>query len=95
MDRQKLIQEFGKQLQELGFKKGNSLDRRMDVYILCGKPILGKPNYRTEVSIDFYGWKITYNPKAFSHYTIAMTWKENEKVSVKDVFSEFFYMYGL
>lgn len=95
MDREKTRQEFGQQLQELGFKKGNSLDRRMDVYILYGKPILGRPNHRTEVSVDFYGWKITYNPKAYSHYTIARRWKENEKASVKDVFSEFFDMYGL
>ena len=59
MDREKLRQELGQQLQEFGFKRGNSLDSRMDVYILCGKPILGRPNHRTEVSVDFYGWKIT------------------------------------
>ena len=95
MDREKLRQELGQQLQEFGFKRGNSLDSRMDVYILCGKPILGRPNHRTEVSVDFYGWKITYNPKAFGRYARAKRWNANEKVSVEDIFRELFELYGL
>ena len=95
MDREKLRQELGKQLQEFGFKKGNSLDSRMDVYILCGEPILGRPNHRIEVSVDFYGWKISYNPRVFGHYARAKRWNENEKPSVEDIFSELFEQYGL
>lgn len=95
MDRVKLRQELGRQLQAFGFKKGNSLDSRMDVYILCKKPILGRPNHRTEVSVDFYGWKITYYPKAFGRYARAKRWNANEKVSVEDIFIELFELYGL
>ena len=96
MDREKLRQELGQQLQAFGFKKGNSSDSRVDVYILCGKPILDRPNHRTEVSVDFYGWKITYYPKVFGHYAMAKRWSEYDTSnSVEDIFNEFFGRYGL
>lgn len=90
MDREKLRQELGRQLQAFGFKKGNSLDSRVDLYTLWGNPILGRKNHRTEVSVDFYGWKITYYPEVFGHYAIAKRWNEHENPSVKDIFNEFF-----
>ncbi len=96
MDREKLRQELGKQLQAFGFKKGKSSDSRVDTYILCGKPILERPNHRTEVSVDFYGWKITYYPKVFGHYAMAKRWSECEGCqSVEDIFNEFFGRYNL
>ena len=95
MDREKLRQELGQQLQAFGFKKAKSLDSRVDLYVLCGSPILGRPNHRTEVGVDYYGWKITYYPKAFGRYARAKRWNANEKVSVEDIFSELFELYGL
>ena len=95
MDREKLRQELGQQLQAFGFKKAKSLDSRVDLYVLCGSPILGRPNHRTEVGVDYYGWKITYYPKAFGHYAMAKRWIEHENPSAEDIFNEFFDRYGL
>ncbi len=76
MDREKLIESFGQQLVSLGFFRGNALDNRISAYILNGGELNGRPNYRTEIDVDFYGWKIVYYPRPHCHYVQSRPWQE-------------------
>lgn len=60
--RQATQEKFGSSLLNLGFKKVNSLDSQVSTYVKCGGTILGVPNKRTEVNVDYYGAKIKFDP---------------------------------
>lgn len=95
MDREKLMKQFGEQLLDLGFKKGNSLDRDVNSYLYYGKELLGRKNYMTTADVDYYGYKIRFFPREHCHYTTIVNWEKVVKVDAVQALYDFFDEYYL
>lgn len=95
MDREKLQQDFCKGLEELGFKKANSLDRRISTYIKTGGTIAYHDNYRTEVNVDYYGFTIVYKPTEHVRYKKIISWTEWGGQTAAAAFYHLFRYFGL
>lgn len=91
MDREKLMKQFGEQLLDMGFKKGNSLDR----YLYYGKELLGRKNYITTTDVDYYGYRIRYFPCECCHYTKIVNWEKAVIVDAVQALHNFFDEYGI
>lgn len=94
-DREAMIRKFAHQLPKLGFKEANSLDSRVKTFLLVGGELVGRQNYRTEVNLDFYGFKITYYPRQYGHYTRSIGWAGVGKASAKGVIDNFLKAFNL
>lgn len=95
MDREKKQVEFGKQLENLGFKLASSTDHRVRTYLLVGGLLNSRQNFRTEINLDFYGWKIVYYQKQFLHFTQSERWQEDDHITAKDHIEKFLQSYYL
>lgn len=82
-------ESFGNELEEMGFKKANSLDSRITTYIKCGGQIFDRDNSRTEVSIDYYGAKIVYELNEERKLRKLISWHDANH-SAKHAFEEMF-----
>lgn len=95
IEREELIRKFAHQLSKIGFKEVNSGDSRVKTFMLTGGTLVGRENYRSEVNLDFYGFKIVYYPKQYKHYVRSVSWSGVGDDSAKATIEKFLKAYYL